>query len=111
MRRPDPFCRQKKTKMPRKSMAKLRGRNDISAAVAVRILQHVADEKLAVGTHIPAQELADRFAVSRSPVNQALKLLCGKGLVTHHPNKGYFIATATPVSAEQAGLAVDDALS
>lgn len=97
--------------MPRKSMVKLRGRNDISAAVAVRILQHVADEKLAVGTHIPAQELADRFAVSRSPVNQALKLLCGKGLVTHRPNKGYFIATVTPVSAEQAGLIVDDTLS
>jgi len=97
--------------MPRKSMVTLRSRNDISAAVAARILQHVADEKLAIGTHIPAQELADRFAVSRSPVTQALKLLCGKGLVTHRPNKGYFVATANPVSAEQAGLAVDDTLS
>ena len=98
-------------KMTRKAVARSRGRHDISAAVAARILQQLADEKLPVGTHIPAQELADRFAVSRSPINQALKLLCAKGVVTHHPNKGYFLAAAVPVSAEQAGLAVDDRLS
>jgi DNA-binding GntR family transcriptional regulator len=98
-------------KKTRTAVARSRGRRDISAELAARILRQLADEKLPAGTHIPAQELADRFAVSRSPINQALKLLCAKGIVTHHPNKGYFLSAAVPVSAEEAGLTDDDRLS
>jgi len=84
-----------------------RRRQDISSTVASRILQHIADEHLSVGTHVPAQDLADRFAVSRSPVNQALKILCDKGIVVHRPNKGYFVSAVTPVSPQQLGLTED----
>lgn len=89
----------------------VRRRSDISSVVAARIVQYLAEEKLPVGTHIPTQDLADRFAVSRSPVNQALKLLSGKGLVAHRPNKGYFISATAPATPEHIGLALEDELS
>ena len=89
----------------------VRRRADISAIVAARIVQYLGEGKLPVGTHIPTQDLADRFAVSRSPVNEALKLLSKKGLVSHRPNKGYFVAAAAPARPEHVGLAIEDKLS
>lgn len=64
-------------------------RGDLSGSLAARIVDHIASEKLAPGTHIAAQELADRFSVSRSPINQALRLLYERGLVRHERNRGY----------------------
>jgi len=89
----------------------VRRRADISSVVAARIVQYLAEEKFPLGTHIPTQDLADRFAVSRSPVSEALKLLSEKGLVTHQPNKGYFISATAPADPEHVGLAVEDGLS
>jgi DNA-binding GntR family transcriptional regulator len=39
------------------------------------------------------QTLADAFAVSRSPVRGALRLLAERGFVAHVRNRGYFLAT------------------
>jgi len=89
----------------------VRRRADISSVVAARIVQYLAEGKLPVGTHIPTQDLADRFAVSRSPINEALKLLSEKGLVSHRPNKGYFVSAVAPATPEHVGLAVEDKLS
>ena len=38
------------------------------------------------------QALADRFHVSRFPIQKALKILTDKGVVTHEPRRGYFVA-------------------
>src|SRR6185437_16140507 len=89
----------------------VRRRADISSVVAARIVQYLAEGKMPVGTHIPTQDLADRFAVSRSPINEALKLLSKKGLVSHRPNKGYFVSAVAPATPEHVGLAVEDKLS
>jgi DNA-binding GntR family transcriptional regulator len=89
----------------------IRRRADISSIVAARIVQYLGEGKLPVGTHIPTQDLADRFAVSRSPVNEALKLLSKKGLVSHRPNKGYFVSAVAPARPEHVGLALEDKLS
>jgi DNA-binding GntR family transcriptional regulator len=51
-------------------------------------------EAWGVGSHLPAQMLADRLRVSRQPVNDALSLLHEKGLLTHERNRGYFVAQA-----------------
>ena len=59
--------------------------------LAQRILQTIAQEQWAVGTHLPAQALADRFGVSRSPVNQALTWLAQHQLVKREPNRGFFV--------------------
>ena len=88
-----------------------RRRSDISSILAARIVQYLAEEKPPVGTHIPTQTLADRFAVSRSPVNEALKLLSKKGLLAHRPNKGYFTSALAPETPEHLGLAREDRLS
>ena len=45
------------------------------------ILDFIRDEGLVKGSHLPAQALADRFNVSRSPVNDALALFESKGLL------------------------------
>jgi DNA-binding GntR family transcriptional regulator len=56
------------------------------------IIDFIRDEGLVQGNHLPAQVLADRFNVSRSPVNEALASFEAKGLLRREPNRGYFLA-------------------
>ena len=86
-------------------------RSELTEGLAVRILEHINTEGLAAGTHVTAQELADRFNVSRSPVNQALRLLHEKGVLAHKPNRGYFVGQASSSSPQELGLTVEDELS
>jgi DNA-binding GntR family transcriptional regulator len=52
----------------------------------------IRQQQLPVGTHLAAQRIADQIRVSRSPVNDALKLLCENGIVVRQENRGYFLA-------------------
>src|SRR3954466_12791442 len=70
-------------------------------SVPARILDLIREEGLAPGSHLPAQMLADRLRISRSPVNQALNLLHEKGLLHREPNRGYFLATEIEAPATQ----------
>ncbi|HEX2545928.1 MAG TPA: GntR family transcriptional regulator [Ramlibacter sp.] len=72
----------------------------LAPALPSHILQLVRTEELAVGAHLPAQWLADRLRVSRSPVNEALELLQAQGIVRREPNRGYFLAASAPVAEE-----------
>lgn len=83
----------------------------MTEALAARILEHINGERLAPGAHLVAQELADRFSVSRSPVNRALRLLHEKGVLAHASNRGYFLASPRSTSARELGLRDDDGLS
>ncbi len=87
-----------------------RRRREITHEVAARIVDHIEAEQLAPGTHMSAQNLADRLAVSRSPVTQALRLLSDKGLVVHEPNRGFFLTGVKGGSAEALGLSCHDEL-
>ena len=89
----------------------IRSRNKLTEALAARILDYINSEQLPAGTHIAAQDLADRFSVSRSPVNQALRLLHDKRVLAHEPNRGYFNGEASGLSAQELGLPIRDALS
>ncbi len=64
----------------------------LDASIPARIVELIQAEDWPVGSHLPAQKLADRLRVSRSPINQALEVLHAKGLVQREPNRGYFIA-------------------
>jgi len=76
------------------------------------ILDFIRDEGLVKGSHLPAQALADRFNVSRSPVNDALALFESKGLLRREPNRGYFLATPIDAKSEKKlGIAQGDAVS
>ena len=55
--------------------------------------QLILDGSLAVGVQLKQEALAQRFGVSRLPVNQALKRLQSEGLVQHVPYTGSVVAS------------------
>jgi DNA-binding GntR family transcriptional regulator len=65
------------------------------------ILEVISNDGLVPGDHLRAQVLADRFNVSRSPVNDALALLASKGLLRREPNRGYFLAKTLDAKMEK----------
>ncbi|MGY8524384.1 GntR family transcriptional regulator [Paracidovorax citrulli] len=81
-------------------------------SIATRIVELIQAEGMAVGTHLPAQMLADRLRVSRTPVNDALALLHEKGVLARERNRGFFLArpidTLAGDIAGQLGLAEAD---
>jgi DNA-binding GntR family transcriptional regulator len=83
-----------------------RFRRDISSVLAARIGSYISEQKLPEDTHIPTQDLADHFSVSRQPINQALRILSAKGVVKHRPNHGFFVGRVAPGVAEQMELKV-----
>ncbi|CAG9271741.1 GntR family transcriptional regulator [Paraburkholderia unamae] len=64
----------------------------IDRSIATQIVELIKSEGLEAGAHLPAQMLADRLRVSRSPVNEALALLHEKGVLTREKNRGFFVA-------------------
>jgi DNA-binding GntR family transcriptional regulator len=60
-------------------------------SIPSQILHLIQADGMPAGAHLPAQLLADRLRVSRSPVNEALSLLAEKGVLTRQPNRGYFL--------------------
>lgn len=70
--------------------------SELPNKIARRLLQDVASGSLAAGDHVRAQQVANRYGVSRTPVRDALDLLEGKGLLKRHPNRGYFVTDEIP---------------
>jgi len=64
----------------------------LDASLAAQIVELMQADGLQAGHHLPAQRIADRLRVSRSPVNDALAVLHKKGLLRREPNRGYFVA-------------------
>jgi len=84
-------------------------------SITSQILELIRAEGMSVGSHLPAQLLADRLRVSRSPINDALSLLAEKGVLRREVNRGYFLAQAidTPTRelAEKLGLEESDVIT
>jgi DNA-binding GntR family transcriptional regulator len=66
----------------------------LAAQVAHRIVEHIRERGLEAGHHLPVQELADLFKVSRAPVTAALRELSGARVVRSERNRGYFVTRA-----------------
>ncbi|AXV83361.1 GntR family transcriptional regulator [Ralstonia solanacearum] len=79
--------------------------------IATQIVDLIQADGLEAGTHLPAQMLADRLRVSRSPVNEALALLHEKGILMREKNRGYFVARAVtaPATVVASELGLDEA--
>ena len=79
-------------------------RSSISSHLAADIAAFIEAESLPAGAHLRTGELARRFAVSRWPVEQALKQLAEAGRVRHEPNRGFFVhgthAAAPPAAQD-----------
>jgi DNA-binding GntR family transcriptional regulator len=80
----------------------------LTPQIAARIIDYARDRPLRANDHLPAQKLADLFRVSRSPVNDALKLLEAHGVVRREANRGFFLAQDPAALA--AGIAADGSL-
>jgi DNA-binding GntR family transcriptional regulator len=61
-------------------------------SIPLQIIDLIKAEELIPGAHLPAQMLADKLRVSRSPINQALEYLEENGVLERKNNRGYFIA-------------------
>ncbi len=83
----------------------------MTESLAAQILDHIHAAGLGRGAHLTAQDMAERFSVSRFPVSQALQWLASKGALTHERNRGYFVSDDQPPTAEALGLAGRDALT
>lgn len=59
--------------------------------IVARVLELIRQDKLPAGAHLPAQMLADRLRVSRSPINEALAHLHEQGLLQRERNRGFFV--------------------
>ncbi len=73
----------------------------IPRRVADQIRDLITRGALAPGLQLRQMELAERFDSSRVPVREALKLLSAEGVVTHDPNRGFFVATLSSDEARQ----------
>ncbi|HET7709266.1 MAG TPA: GntR family transcriptional regulator [Sphingomicrobium sp.] len=59
------------------------------------VREDIAGGRLAPGTPLRQEELADRFGVSRIPVREALRQLEAEGVVTVRANRGAFVRRFT----------------
>ncbi|MDB6178471.1 GntR family transcriptional regulator [Paracoccus sp. Z330] len=72
--------------------------SDLPQRISRRILQDCATGGLQPGQHLGAQNLADRYGVSRTPIREALNLLADDGFLIRKENRGFFVADIDPAS-------------
>lgn len=66
--------------------------SDLSQRISRRLLQDIAAGSIEAGQHLGAQQLADRYGVSRTPVREAMNILEANGFLIRQENRGYFVA-------------------
>ena len=71
----------------------------LTQRVAGRLRDLIVQDQLKPGERIRERDLADRLAVSRTPLREALKILATEGMVTLAPNRGAVVASLTPDEA------------
>ena len=78
--------------------------SELSKNISNRLLHDIVSGTLSGGQHISAQNIADRYGVSRTPVREALESLAIQDVLIRQPNRGYFVAESLPASYQD-GLA------
>lgn len=63
----------------------------LRAQVAEQIRSDIVERRLPAGEILLEKTIAARFAVSKTPVREALALLCEEGLVQLFPRRGYVV--------------------
>ncbi len=80
-----------------------KGLSALSKHIASELAGEISSGGLPAGAHLSAQQLADRFGVSRSPVREALTMLAGQGLLEKRENRGFFV-TERPADQSAGGV-------
>lgn len=68
--------------------------SDLAQRISKRLLQDIASGGISAGQHLGAQQLADRYGVSRTPVREAMNILESGGFLVREENRGFFVAEA-----------------
>ncbi|MGH6946585.1 MAG: GntR family transcriptional regulator [Kiloniellales bacterium] len=71
--------------------------------IANEIVESVRAGRIAAGSHLTAQRVADQFGVSRSPVREAMRLLARQGYLEQRPNRGFFAVARSDTKAAHVG--------
>lgn len=80
-------------------------RRPVPELVEERVVELVAGGQLSVGDRLPTEpELARRFGVARSSVRTALQRLQARGVLQVNRGRGWFVASDSRSSDEQAGF-------
>jgi DNA-binding GntR family transcriptional regulator len=72
--------------------------------IALVIEEAIVSGELAPGTLLRQEQLSERFAVSRTPIREALRRLDALGLVDFHPNRGVRVRTLSRAELHEAFL-------
>jgi DNA-binding GntR family transcriptional regulator len=73
-----------------------------------KIVELLQSERLDAGAHVPAQWLADRLRVSRTPVAAALKEMHQRRWLRHEAQRGFFLTRAATTLAQTAAALEPD---
>ena len=66
-----------------------------------RLRDMIVEGVLVTGEKVPERELCEKFAVSRTPMREALKVLAAEGLLTLQPNRGAIVRAITLEELEE----------
>jgi DNA-binding GntR family transcriptional regulator len=77
-------------------LVKLQAAPDLVDQAYRALLDAICDGSLAPGARVTQEDLAERLAVSRQPVLQALRLLKKDGLLRDAPGRGLLVAPLDP---------------
>lgn len=69
--------------------------NSLHDEVAVRLRERIFAGELAPGSFIDEPALCSEWAISRTPLREALKVLTAEGLLRHEPRRGCFVSEIT----------------
>ena len=72
--------------------------------IALELEREIVTGTLAPGTVLRQEHLSERFAVSRTPVREALRRLAALGLVSFEPNRGVRVRTLSRAELYEAFL-------
>lgn len=75
--------------------------SELSRKISNRLLHDIVAGKLASGQHISAQDVADRYGVSRTPVREAFDALERQKVLIRQANRGYFVAEKLPKAVKK----------
>lgn len=79
----------------------------LAARIAAAIGNEIREGRLAPGTHLVAQIIADQYAVSRFPASEALNLLVKQGLARKVKHRGVFVNDLSPAQLAPAEIEID----
>jgi DNA-binding GntR family transcriptional regulator len=72
--------------------------------IALQIEEAIVSGELPPGTVLRQEQLSERFAVSRTPIREALRRLAALGLVSFEPNRGVRVRTLSREELHEAFL-------